>query len=208
MNVFHFDTIDSTNEAAKRMVVSGEIKEPAYLLARKQTAGKGSRGRQWGSPRDAGIYLTVVEPMSPAPTASTTALTLAAGVACANALSETAGIDVRLKPINDLYYQGQKIGGILTETSIAGGVIEAVITGVGINVRKADRPVTSGAVTPVSLEEAVGAERFARIDLDRLVATLVVQIRKWQADVCRGRIADVKAAWEARKLPGTTLPAV
>ena len=61
MQSFHFDTVDSTNEAAKRMIRSGELRQPAYLLALEQTAGRGSRGRRWASPKDAGIYLSVVE---------------------------------------------------------------------------------------------------------------------------------------------------
>ena len=58
---FYFDSVDSTNEAAKRLIHDHRIHSPAYVVAREQTAGRGQRGRLWLSPRDAGVYLTVVD---------------------------------------------------------------------------------------------------------------------------------------------------
>ncbi len=206
MRVFHFDSVDSTNEAAKRLIRSGELCEPAYLLAREQTAGKGSRGRTWLSPKDAGIYLTVVElPRGRCP-APTTDLTLAVGVACAEALEEAAGIEVRLKSVNDLYVDGRKLGGILTETMIQNGSVEALIMGVGINVRIAHRPVGDDAARPVCLEELLSADRFDRFDANALAASLVVKIRAWTAVLTSGDTACMKEAWERHRLSAATLP--
>jgi len=115
MQSFHFDTIDSTNEAAKRMIEAGRLNGPGYLLAREQTGGKGRHGRIWLSPRDAGIYRSVVELPGRTVGTQATMFTLAAGVACVEALKETTGVEVKLKPINDLYARGAKLGGILTE---------------------------------------------------------------------------------------------
>ena len=148
MQAFALDTVDSTNEQAKRLIRGGELREAGYVLAREQTAGKGSRGRFWFSPKDAGIYLSVVEIPRQRHAISTTLFTLAAGVACAEALRRTACIDVRLKPINDLYIDGAKLGGILTETVIRDGSPEAIITGVGINVRRIDRPLSNPTAPP------------------------------------------------------------
>ncbi len=200
MRVIHFDSVDSTNEAAKRLIRNGELSEPAYLLAREQTAGKGSRGRAWLSPKDAGIYLTVVELPRGRCHAPTTDFTLAVGVACAEALEEAAGIDVRLKPVNDLYVDGCKLGGILTETMIQNGSVEALIMGVGINVRIADRPVADDAARPVCVEELLPADRFDRFDANTLTALLVVKIRAWTALLTSGETARVKEAWEGRRL--------
>ncbi len=206
MQSFHFDTVDSTNEAAKRLIHGGELRESAYLLAREQTAGRGSRGRSWASPKNAGIYLSVVEfPREPF-TAPTTTFTLAAAVACVEALAESAGLTVRLKPVNDLFAEGGKLGGILTETIIGSGGLEALITGVGINVRRADRPVADGAASPVCIEELLPPERFAELDLDALVASLVTRLHAWNAVVLAGRAAQVEAAWERHKLSGARLP--
>jgi len=206
MRSFYLDIVDSTNEEAKRLIRDGTLREPAWLLAREQTAGRGSRGRSWSSPRDAGIYLTVVEIPFPADVAPTTALTLAAGVGCAEAIREATGIEVQLKPINDLYVAGRKLGGILTETIIQNGAIEAVITGIGVNVRRADRPVVETSARPVCIEELVAADAFTKLDIENFVASLVTRIRSRHADLLKHGPDRIRRVWERYEAPGASLP--
>ena len=206
MQAFALDTVDSTNEEAKRLIRRGEVRESAYVLAREQTAGRGSRGRSWSSPRDAGIYLSVVELPGANAIAPTTTFTLAAGVACVEALRDIAGAFVTLKPINDLYIDGRKLGGILTETVVANEKVEAMITGVGINVRRANRELPAGAVEAVCLSDIMGPERFATLDLDELTAGLIAKIHRWNVTVFSGRAGEVRSAWDRHKIPGATLP--
>ena len=211
MRAIHYETVDSTNEAAKRLVHAGELTEPAYVLADEQTAGKGSRGRSWASPKGAGIYLSVVElPRRTIQTSddatSTTSFTLAAGVACAEVLQEATDLDVRLKPVNDLYVDDCKLGGILTEAIVQGGMVEALIIGIGINVHPADRPVDPGVTEPTCLASLLSPQRLSRVDLNELVAKLVIKVRAWNAVVLAGDRSRITQAWEAHKLPGTTLP--
>lgn len=206
MRFFHLDIVDSTNEEAKRLIRSGALREPAWLVAREQSSGRGSRGRAWSSPRDAGVYLTVVEIPFPVGVGPTTALTLAAGVACAEVIDESVGIDVRLKPVNDLYVGEGKLGGILTEAIIQNGAVEAVITGVGVNVRRADRPVIEGSVVPICIEELVAPEAFARFDIENFVASLVTRIRTWHGHLLTRGPDHIRQVWERYKVPGSLLP--
>lgn len=206
MQAFLLDIVDSTNEEAKRLIRRGEVTGAAYVSAREQTAGKGSRGRSWASPKDAGIYLSVIElPRSPG-IAPTTTFTLAAGVACAEALRQTAEVDVKLKPVNDLYVDDRKLGGVLTETVIRDGKIDALITGVGINVHRADRAIRSDAVEPICLAEIIPPHQFAQLDLHGMTAVLVTAIHRWNGTVFAGRTDEVCRAWELHKVPGTTIP--
>lgn len=206
MQALQFDTIDSTNEMAKRLIAEGRIQESAYLLAREQTAGKGRHGHRWVSPRDAGIYLTVVDfPHVPA-TPSTTAYTLAAGVACVEALTEIAGLAVGLKPVNDLIADHRKLGGILTEAVIQEGSIEAMLIGVGINVTDVVRPLPDGVIEPTCVEALMLPEVYRQLDLDRLTARIVSRIVAWSALVTAGETARVRLAWERHKLPGSVCP--
>lgn len=206
MQAFHFDTIDSTNEAAKRLFREGKLRESSYLVAREQTAGKGNRGRRWLSPRDAGIYLTVVHLAPSVGASATSSYTLAAGVACVEALAEAAAVAVHLKPINDLYVAGRKLGGILTETVIQNAMVEALVTGVGINVAHAERVLLPNAVPAVCLQELLPAETFQTLNLNQLVAVLVCKIGLWHAAVSAGKISAVRRAWESHKVHGTVLP--
>ncbi|MCO6436904.1 MAG: biotin--[acetyl-CoA-carboxylase] ligase [Phycisphaerae bacterium] len=195
MQSFHFDNVDSTNEAAKRLLRDGTIREDAFILAREQTAGRGTRGRTWASPKDAGIYLTVVQPAGGTPARLTTDYTRAAGVACARVLAEATGLPVRIKPVNDLYLHGRKLGGILTETVVQNGSIQALITGVGINVRVATRNIADGATEPISLEEALGPIGLGNVDIKALVAAVVSSITKWQNAVRNGDDDALASAW-------------
>lgn len=207
MQAFHYDTIDSTNEEARRLIHAGRIAGPAYVLAREQTAGKGSRGRKWVSPKDAGVYLSVVETPHAPTLADVTVLTLAAGVACAEALRETVDVCAELKPINDLYVDGRKLGGILTETIVQGDVLEAVIVGVGINIKPSEqRVLPEDGVGPISVFDLVAPHQRSTIDPDALVKSLVEKIRRWVGVVLAGGADEVREAWEAHKVPGTSLP--
>lgn len=206
MQAFHYETLDSTNDEAKRLVLSGKLDGPAFVIAREQTAGRGTRGRKWVSPKDAGLYFTVVSFPRGSLSRDTTAYTLASGVACVEALADVAGVEVRLKPINDLLVDRRKLGGILTETILSGPQIQTLTTGVGINIQRADRPLADTNVKAVSLAELVPFAHFAHLDLDRLVATLIARIIKWHRKVATGETEAIHAAWETHKIPGTSLP--
>jgi biotin-[acetyl-CoA-carboxylase] ligase BirA-like protein len=134
-----YDELDSTNEEAKRLLAQGKFNGVSIIRAHSQTAGKGTQGRRWISPPGVGLYFSVVHLFDDAiscPTAEPMAplLTLAAGVACAETIQELTGLTIQLKPVNDLYVDGCKLGGILTESIISGNRCKAIITGIGINI--------------------------------------------------------------------------
>lgn len=206
MQAYHYESVDSTNEEAKRLIKGGTITRPAFLLAQTQSAGKGTSGRTWVSPKDAGLYLSLVNfPRCPA-NQQATLFTLASGIACVEALKESAGVTVHLKSINDLYVNGGKLGGILTETIISDGKVEALITGIGINTHRADRSLVDGSTTPVCLQELLPFIQFARLDLERLVAVLIARVTTWHQKVVNGQIVSIRSAWERFALPGATWP--
>jgi BirA family biotin operon repressor/biotin-[acetyl-CoA-carboxylase] ligase len=131
--------VDSTNEEAKRRFQAGEIQGLYSILAFHQTRGKGTQGRQWVSPSNAGVYLSIVHPKPPETSFPLTPeFTLAAGLGCLQALNglfePQLSVPLCLKPINDIYAGGKKLGGILTESIIQEGEIKAIITGIGINI--------------------------------------------------------------------------
>ncbi len=208
MDAVQLDMVDSTNDEAKRQILRRDIRKPFYVLAREQSAGRGSRGRAWSSPANVGVYLSVVEFPNHSPADSTTAYTLAAGVACAETLRKSTGCSVQLKPVNDLLLCGGKLGGILTETVVQRGAVEAVIVGVGINTHRANRRVQLGALTPVTLEGAMSTERFANLDLNSMVATLILKIHAWCKCVSMRDMDRITRAWQDFAIDGASLPMV
>lgn len=206
MQAFHLDSVDSTNEEAKRLILAGRITGPAYILAREQTAGKGNHGRFWHSPKDAGVYVSVVDFAPTGAPPASALFTLAAGVACANVLREPTALEVRLKPINDLYLEGRKLGGILVESMVEVGTLRAVVTGVGINTHRADRPLPDSRVPAISLEDVMSASEFAGLDFRTIVANLVRAISSWNATCWTNQPERVRASWLRLALPGARCP--
>lgn len=130
------ETVDSTNTylLGRRLADSNQ---GIACLAERQTAGRGRRGRSWVSPFGANIYLSVLWRFD-SPPMDLAGLSLAAGVAVAQALARVGVGGVSLKWPNDLLWDGRKLAGILVE--LAGesdGPTHAVI-GVGLNLRMPD----------------------------------------------------------------------
>ena len=130
-----FDEIDSTNLEAKRLAMTGLSR--CAVVADRQTAGRGRLGRSFYSPPGCGIYTSLLLRPRPDQLADVTLLTTAAGVAVCRALERAAGVQAEIKWVNDLYLNGKKICGILTEgvTDFESGMIESVVIGYGINFR-------------------------------------------------------------------------
>lgn len=152
VTVKFFHEVGSTNQAAKQAAVSGEAGHGSFVLAQRQTAGRGRRGRSFFSPEDAGLYLSII--LEPEETLKESLLlTTAAATAVYKAVNKVCGISLDIKWVNDLYLDGRKVCGILTEaiTDFEGGNIEFAIVGIGINLYK-----NPGEI-PEELKNIVGA---------------------------------------------------
>lgn len=139
IDVVIFDEIDSTNNEAKRRLHSFSG-EPILFAASSQTAGRGSKGRSFFSPKDAGLYMTLMLPIPDEP-AHIQKLTCAAAVAAADAIESLTPHSPNIKWINDVYVDGKKVCGILCElVSDIDNIPRAVIAGIGVNLTVSDFP--------------------------------------------------------------------
>ena len=135
--IYVYDVIDSTNNRARQIAV-GEPGEPVHgriVAARQQTAGKGRLGRSFYSPKE-GIYLSVIVKPTFDVTRSVL-VTVAAAAAVAESIDDVCGqkSETQIKWVNDVYLDGKKVCGILTEgiTDFESGQIDHLIVGIGIN---------------------------------------------------------------------------
>ncbi|HWT80835.1 MAG TPA: biotin--[acetyl-CoA-carboxylase] ligase [Candidatus Methylomirabilis sp.] len=124
--------IGSTNDAVMEAARAGEP-EGFAILADRQTAGRGRRGRSWVSPAGVGVYTSVLLRPQQLP-ARIPLLTLVGGLAVAEAIQEIARVAARLKWPNDVLVEGRKIAGVLTEMASTDGEVGPVVIGMGINV--------------------------------------------------------------------------
>lgn len=200
LQIIALDSVDSTNEEAKRLLREGKI-DRGYVVAREQTAGRGQRGRVWSSPRDAGIYVSVVD-RPDRPASDLTIYTLAAGVACVEAIRDVTGLTIGLKPVNDLYALDCKLGGILSEAVIEKGRAQALITGVGINLRRCEHALTDAKVEAISLQDLLPVSAFAYLDPGGLLRSVVRKVLEWNQIAAQDEGRGVRIAWERYRVDG------
>lgn len=140
IKIFIFDSIDSTNNEAKRMVADG-FRQFGLIISNEQTNGRGRLGRNFYSPKNTGIYMSFVFHPN-AEISSAVSVTTAASVAVVRAVEKLTNIKPQIKWVNDVYINSKKICGILTEaiTDFESGLTQSVIVGIGINLTTGDFP--------------------------------------------------------------------
>lgn len=132
MDVYYFDEIDSTNSYCKQLAAQG-AKENTLVVSRKQTQGRGRRGRTFESPVG-GIYFSFL--LKPRNSSDENLLvTSAISVALTRAIKKVCDKETQIKWVNDIYLSTKKVCGILTEGIIdmEAGAIATMVVGMGIN---------------------------------------------------------------------------
>jgi BirA family biotin operon repressor/biotin-[acetyl-CoA-carboxylase] ligase len=162
--ILRFDQIDSTNTEALNQARRG-AGEGLCVVARRQTAGRGRKGRVWVSEKDAGLFFSVV--LRPKIEMRFLPLvTLMAAVAVHDTLEELYKLDCDIKWVNDIHVSGKKICGILAETCETPKGL-AVVAGIGINLRSTNFPPEISE-TATSIEAETGEIPDAETLLQKL----------------------------------------
>ncbi len=132
LNITIFNELDSTNNYAKQLGSKG-IKENTLIIAESQTSGRGRMGRTFYSPNSTGLYFSLL--LYPEFSAEKSLLlTVMASVAVAETIMEYSKNSVKIKWVNDVYIDGKKACGILTEGKINNHkYLDYAVVGIGIN---------------------------------------------------------------------------
>ena len=132
LNIVIFQELDSTNNYLKIIGSKGE-KENQLVIALSQTGGRGRMGRSFYSPNGTGIYFSLL--LHPKFSAEKSLfLTVMAAVSVAETVMKYNKNDVKIKWVNDIYINGKKVCGILTEGAInSNKMLDYVVVGIGIN---------------------------------------------------------------------------
>lgn len=188
--ILRFDSLPSTSTEAARQAALG-VPEGLCIVAREQTAGRGRRQREWVSPKDAGLYFSIV--LRPRfDIRSWPLITLAAALAVRDALKEACALDADIKWPNDLLAGERKLCGILAETfDTPQG--RAVVLGIGIN-------LTNSAFPPEILDVAtsITEQTVEPPDAERLLASLTRALSRCYGMLDeKGSAALIVSDWEA-----------
>lgn len=127
-----YDVLDSTNLQAKLDAERG-AGQGALVVADMQTAGRGRRGRTWSSPAGTNVYFTLILKPELTPDKASM-LTPVMGLAVAEGIRRTCGLEAQIKWPNDIVMNGKKVCGMLAEMSLEQDFIHYIVIGVGINV--------------------------------------------------------------------------
>ncbi|WP_424931764.1 biotin--[acetyl-CoA-carboxylase] ligase [Amaricoccus macauensis] len=185
--------VDSTNAEAQRLASVGQT-GPLWILAHRQTSGRGRRGRPWtdhpGNFYGTFLFTPSGEPRDAALRSFTAALALR------DALTEVTGRAelFSLKWPNDVLLSGRKLAGILLEMCPAPRrEKQALAVGIGVNLAHAPEPglLEAGALEPVSLADATG---FA-IAPEDFAIFLANAFARWEATYERGGFTPLRKAW-------------
>lgn len=136
--VFELDiqkSVTSTNALLKEQALQG-AREGTVLIAEEQTSGKGKTAKGFYSPKGTGIYMSLL--LRPdIPLQETFLLTTASAVAVAEAIETVSSRKTEIRWVNDVYCDGKKVSGILTEASyqVETCKLDYVIIGTGIHVK-------------------------------------------------------------------------
>jgi BirA family biotin operon repressor/biotin-[acetyl-CoA-carboxylase] ligase len=183
-----FETLDSTNEEARRMAHAGET-GPIWITTREQTAGRGRRGRAWISPPGNLAATLLIRPSKPA--ADCAQLSFAAAIAAADTFSAFAPqADIKVKWPNDVLAGGKKIAGLLLESETGRQGLWLAL-GIGLNLAHfppdTEFPATSLAAQGVRPPHASDALRV-----------LAGQMAKWYDVWQMEGFTPIRDAWLAR----------
>ncbi len=151
--IYHFEEIGSTSDFA-HTIASQEATDGILVIADRQTHGRGRLGKEWVSPNGGLWYSLILIP--PLRSDQVESITLVMALPIVRAINAMIGEGVSLKWPNDLYFNGKKCGGILTElfTAYPPTIIKYIIMGIGINVNIDKTLLPDGAI---SLKTNVGA---------------------------------------------------
>ena len=170
-------SVDSTNKYAMTLAHAGMAYHGLVIFAHEQTAGKGQRGKNWNSEKDANISLSIIINPNSLLISEQFKLSICTAVSIHEFFSAWAGDETKLKWPNDLYWRDRKAGGVLIENVVgisSSGVQSRdpkvfgsanwkwAVIGIGININQTSFP--ENLPNPVSLKQITG-KNFEPVEL-------------------------------------------
>lgn len=169
MKIIELEVTESTNDEVKKY---WDLGEDIAVFARRQTGGRGTKGRSFASP-EGGIYISFIKHYHGLKAEKAYEVTEDISLSVALTL-RAFGVKAEIKWPNDVYVGKKKICGMLTQNEIKNGYVEKTLCGVGINVNN-DLPIELDGIA-TSLKKELGRE----VDLKSVLFTLVFNLEKFQ----------------------------
>ncbi len=175
-NIHFFEEVSSTNDVAKELALEG-TPEWTIVVAEKQFNGRGRFDRKWVSPKGGLWFSLVLRPKISINEAFK--LTSLTAVSIVNTLEKDYEIKARIKWPNDIFVNGKKVCGVLTETASTDQVLDYVIIGIGINANNASSSLPDEIKKNTT---SLIAEKGEEIDTEHFLTKLLQQMEEYYRD--------------------------
>ena len=185
LEFYILDEVDSTNNYARELALKG--KSDLVVISETQNGGKGRLGRKFYSPKGAGLYMSLLcRPKMNVELAPL--ITSYTAVAVALAIDKLSGKETQIKWVNDIFMNGKKICGILTEAGFdfEGGTIDYAIIGIGVNALGLEFPDEIKDIAS-SVEKESGI-KISRIEL---AAEILNNLKDMEEEIKNKKYLDI-----------------
>ena len=187
----YFPSLGSSNDEARLWAEEG-APDLALVLANEQTAGRGRFNRQWITRPGAALAFSLITHPSDAEKANLACLAAWGAIAVAQALEQVVQLPVAIKWPNDVLIRGRKVCGILVEPIWVGQELQAVVTGIGVNIHPAAVPPASQTLFPAT---SVEGEAGAPVDRWEILRAILSGMLEWRTLIGEPEFYE---AWNAR----------
>lgn len=167
-NIFKFDEIPSTNDWLMNHLLEQKLTEGTLVLAKHQTKGKGQRGSSWEAEASKSLTFSILFKPHFLKLAQAFDMSICVALAIQDCLSELRpGFSIKWP--NDIYFEDQKIAGILIENQISKSTYQHAVVGIGLNLNQTHFENLPQAV---SLKQIIGVDFACQQVLERICECL------------------------------------
>ncbi|MFA5374803.1 MAG: biotin--[acetyl-CoA-carboxylase] ligase [Dehalococcoidia bacterium] len=185
---FYYPSVSSTMDVARQSIAKG-ASEGTVVLADEQTSGRGRLRREWVSPPDSSLTLSII--LYPK-LVQVQRLTMAACIAIARCIEDVAYLENSIKWPNDVLINDKKVSGVLIESDVAGDNVNYAIVGIALNVNLDVDSYPEIAAIATSLKRELGLH-FSRLDV---LASLLAEFEAVYNALCKGE--PIQLEWKRR----------
>jgi len=189
-----FASITSTNDEAMRWSEQG-APDGALVVADTQTSGRGRLNRTWYTLPGSALAVSLIVRPTPQEAAAGGLFSPAAALALSAALEHHPGLQTTVKWPNDVLIEGRKTAGILVESNWAGGILQAIVIGIGVNVAPSSVPPAGSLLFPATCVEEHTPQR---VDRWQLLRGLLENLKKYRAMLAAGEVDTFLQHWQQR----------
>jgi BirA family transcriptional regulator, biotin operon repressor / biotin---[acetyl-CoA-carboxylase] ligase len=189
--ILHYNEVTSTQDMAAELAKNG-IVEGTVVIAETQTNGRGRKGREWISPSEGGVYISIILRPNLTPL-QTIQMPLIAGVALQKAIRKVTHVDPRIKWPNDIIVGGKKVAGILTEMNCEIDLVNYIILGIGVNV---NTPKSIMIKVPGGIADSLAGECGEHISKVKLVQYFLNEFENIYSEFRANGFRSIREEWK------------